>query len=162
MSRELGYTSVVIGAAALAWGFLSAGFVAAAYGLLVFGLLWLVAQQRGWRWFAGLGLVSMTAAAAAGLWLGLGFGWMSVGCLGSLLAWDLTGFEHRLRAAASTDDVITLQRRHLAWLGVAATGGLLLSAAAGLVHVRLSFAWIFLLALAAIWGVAQVVAWLRR
>jgi hypothetical protein len=87
---------------------------------------------------------------------------MVVGASGGLLAWDLTDLDRRLRLADSTDDLSTIRRRHLVWLGLAAGIGLLLAAAAMLIPLRFSFALTVFLALAAVLGMTRLVSWLHR
>lgn len=115
--------SVLAAAGALAWGYASQGLVHDASRLLIFGALWLFAKWRGWKWMPSLGLLVIIAAAAYGLWIGLALGWMALGALGSLLAWDLAEFARRLQDAAPTDDVIGMERRHLARVGLVALFG---------------------------------------
>jgi len=113
-------------------------------------------------WFSTLGLVITAAAAAAGFLLGAPSGWMIVGALGGLLAWDLTDLDRRLGFAGSADDLSTIKRRHLAWLGLAAATGLMLATAAVLIPLHFSFALTVLLALAAVLGLARLVSWLYQ
>jgi hypothetical protein len=112
-----------------------------------------------------LALVISAVAAAAGLMLEMPSGLritLIAAVLGGLLAWDLTGLNRRLRLAAASDDLSTIRRRHLAWLGLAVGTGLLLSIAAMLIPLHFSFAWTAILALAAILGMAQLVSRLLR
>jgi hypothetical protein len=188
--RAICFASSGLGIAALAWGYRENGDVAVALALLLFGVLWLVAQWRWPRvcgWFSALGLVVTAAAAAAGLILGAPSGWMIAGALGGLLAWDLTDLGRRLRFATEgspgaqaeratsvphadwpanrgglTDDLSTIRRRHLVWLGLAVGAGLLLTTAAMLIPLRFSFAWIVFLTLIAIMGMTRLVSWLYR
>jgi|GEM_PF-543595 len=177
MIRALCLASSGLGIAALAWGYRENRSVPAALALLLFGVFWLAAQWRWPRpiprpltgigaavrvWFSALGLVVSAAAAAAGLLLGAPSGWMIVGALGGLLAWDLTDLDQRLRLADSTDDLSTIGRRHLAWLGLTAGLGLLLTAAAMLIPLRFSFALTVFLAFAAVLGMTRLVSWLYR
>ena len=187
MIRALCLAFIGLGAAALAWGYWQNGVVAAALALLLFGALELVAQWRwpqpvprrlvgtpsfcsgrsdrgtGLRaWFSALGLVVTAAAAAAGLILGAPSGWMIAGALGGLLAWDLADLDRRLGLADSIDDLSTIRRRHLTWLGLTAGTGLLLTSAAMLIPLHFSFALTVFLALAAVLGMARLVSWLHR
>ncbi len=215
MMRALCLAASGLATAALAWGYRENGNMAVALALLLFGVLWLVAQWRWPRpglrplvvpsnanfgvrvWFSALGLVLTAAAAAAGLLLGAPSGWMIVGALGGLLAWDLTDLDRRLRFAAPVpdvtrrspshagptkipvrglaagdaglsgdgspaDDVSTIRRRHLAWLGLTAGAGLLLTTAAMLIPLHFSFALTVLLTLAAVLGMTRLVSWLYR
>jgi len=156
------YISLVIGVGTLAWGFFEAGFNRAAFWILGFGLLWLLARVRRWRWFTALGLFMTILIAAVGLWVGLAPGWMMVGAMGGLLAWDLDDFIRRLRLAAQEDDVIGLERRHLIRLMILAMAGLALASAAMFLRVRFTFAWALFLVVVVALGVTRLVTWLRR
>lgn len=156
------YASLLIGTGSLAWGYYDGGYRHVAFGLLGFGLLWALAQWRRWTWSASLGLLAVTAAAAAGLWLELAAGWMVVGALGGLLAWDLSDFARRLRCAPPRRDMQTLEKVHLARLAILFVFGLLLATGAMLLQLRFTFEWALLLALVAALGITRLVAWLRR
>lgn len=156
------YISLVISVGTLAWGFYEAGLNRAALGILGFGLLWLLACLRRWRWFTALGLFVTILTAAAGLWLGLAPGWMLVGAMGGLLAWDLDDFIRRLRLAAEVDDLTGLEHRHLIRLMILAVAGLTLASAAMYLRLRFTFAWAFFLVLVVALGVTRLVTWLRR
>ena len=166
-----------LGIAALAWGYWENGNVVLALAMLLFGGLWVAAQWRwpgpvlrhlvltgtGVRaWFSGLGLVIAAAAAAAGFLLGAPSGWMIAGALGGLLAWDLTDLDRRLGLADTADDLSTIKRRHLTWLGLTAGVSLLLTTAAMLIPLRFSFALTVFLAFAAVLGMTRLVAWLYQ
>jgi len=77
---------------------------------------------------------------------------MIAAALVGLLAWDLADLQGRLRLAGPDDDVPTIRRRHLIWLGPTAGAGLLLTAGAMLIPLRFSFGWTVLLTLVAILG----------
>ncbi len=114
---------------------------------------------------AAVGLVVMAAAAAVGLILGAPSSLRIIliaGALGGLLIWDLTDLNRRLRLAAAGDDLSTIKRRHLAWLGLAAGAGLLLTGGAMLIPLHVSFGWTVVLALVVILGMARLISWLHQ
>ena len=157
----LGMVCSLLGTGSLALVYQLGGQAVLALGLLGFGLFWALAQWRGWDWFSSLGLAGTAAAAAGGVWLGLPAGWMVAAAVAGLLGWDLAGFRQRLALAASTDDLPALTRRHLLSVGLTASIGLALAAAALLVDLRIPLGWTMLLALLAVLGVARLVSWLR-
>jgi hypothetical protein len=61
-----------------------------------------------------------------------------------------------------TDDLSSIRRRHLVWLGFAVGAGLLLTTAARLIPLHFSFAWTVFLTLIAILGMTRLVSWLYR
>ena len=162
MIRGLASACAGLGVAALAWGYWGGGYAMAALALLLGGAVWLAGQWRRWMWLLAAGLAGVAAVSAAGLALGLPWGWMIAGAAGGLLAWDLAEFDHRLGLAAPSDDRRAIERRHLAWLGLTVGFGLVLAVVAGLIRLRLSFGWAALLALVAALATARLVSWLRR
>jgi hypothetical protein len=74
----------------------------------------------------------------------------------------LTEFMRRLRFAARTDDLRSLERRHLARVTIVVLIGVALASIAMLVRLEFTFEWVVLLTLIAALGVTQLVAWLRR
>jgi hypothetical protein len=153
---------VVLGIGSLAWGYAAQGLIDGARWLLLMGVLWLFAQWRGWKWYAPLALLVTIFAAAYGLWIELAFGWMVLGAVGGLLAWDLTDFSQRLNLASATDDVLGLERRHVARVGIVAGLGGILAIIAMAVHVRFSFEVVVGLVVLAVLGLTRLIATLKK
>jgi hypothetical protein len=155
--------SIALGIGSLAWGYLQVGLPQFARWIMLFGALWLVAVWQRWRWFAPLGLVFNFLLAAFGLWF-LNFppGWMFAGAIGGLMAWDLTYFRYRQRFVASDDERRGMEGRHLVRLFALAILGFLMASAAMAIKLQFNFQWALLLAVVAIVGVTQLVAWLRK
>ncbi len=147
---------------AMATQFISAGFSPASFPIMASGLLWLLAEWRGWRWFADIGLLSIVAPAAAGLWLGMPVTWMILSAVSGLAAWDLCHFRSRIQMAAPGDRPVWFERQHMAMLG----GVLLLAAVLGLgaltLALRLQFWQILSVAIMTIAGMVQLVRWLQN
>jgi hypothetical protein len=178
MTRVLGPFCVLLAAGSLAAGALTAaelaaaGLEAAGFGsqgrwlwVAVVGLLavlWLLGYWRGLAWVAPVGLAGFTAAAALGLLMGLAAGWMVVGLLAALCAWDLHRFVQRLRGVERVEAEAGLERRHLRRLLAVAGLGLLTAFLALRIEVRLTFLMALLLGLLAVWGLSRAVAVLRR
>lgn len=162
MSRIFLIASIVVSSLCLAIGYWLGGLLAIALSVLLWGAFWLIAVRRGWSWFANIGLLETFSLAAAALWLKLPAVWMLAGALGSLLAWDLTAFTHRLQLGAPQDDLRILERNHLIWLGLLAGLGLLLSIAAAWIPLRLTLGWGLLLAALAGLGLLSLITWLLR
>jgi hypothetical protein len=154
--------SIVVGAGSLAWGFYSAGQASVAGWTVLFGLAWLVAEFRRWRWFASLGLLACIALAGLGLWLNLPLGWMLAGAVGALIAWDLADFNQRIEHASTEDDVPGLTRRHLLRISIVTIGGLVLSLFSMLARLKFSFEWVTFLTILAAIGIVQLVSRMRK
>jgi hypothetical protein len=122
----------------------------------------LFAGWRRWTWFSVIAILLTVTLAGFGLWIELSPGWMIAGALGGLLAWDLSDFMRRLRYAHMSDDKRALERRHLTRVTIVALIGMSLASVAMLVRLEFTLEWMMLLALVAVLGVTQLVAWLRR
>ncbi len=155
------FLALMMGTGALAWAYCDDGQLFPALGLVLLALFWTLGLSQRWTWVPALGLFLLTAAAAAGLWLNLPFGWMLAGALGALLAYDLADFNRRLRSASKEDNVALLERAHLFRLAILLFIGLGLSTIAILVQLQFTFEWLAFLALAGAWGVSMLVGWLR-
>jgi len=155
--------SIVLGIGSLAWGYLQVGLPMFARWIIFFGAVWLFAVWQRWRWFAAVGLVFCFLAAALGLWfLDFSPGWMFAGAIGSLLAWDLTYFQYRLRFVAAEEERRTMERRHFVRVTGVALLGFLLASLAMAIKLQFNFQWSLLLAVVAILGVTQLIRWFRK
>src|SRR5258705_6976017 len=65
------------------------------------GLLWLAGDWRSWDGMADACLAGWVGLAAFGAWQELPAGWMLIGVVSALAAWDLGHFAVRLRAAGA-------------------------------------------------------------
>jgi hypothetical protein len=154
--------STVAATSTLALGYGLAGLWPATLLLLVLGSFWLLGQQRGWGWVASVALVFFVGAAAVGFWLDLGAGWMLLGVVAALSAWDLDRFAQRRRGAERVEKARELERRHLQRLLIVDSLGLLLATAGLQVRVRVGFGGAFSLTLLAVLGLSRVIGFLRR
>ena len=155
--------SVLMGIGSLAFVYANAGFEDyLVRGFLILGAFWLYAGWKGWAWASSGGVLLLVALAGYGLWLELSTGWMIAGALGGLLAWDLSEFMRRIEFAPDAEDLPGMQIRHVARLTLVAILGLLLASIAMLIRVEFTLEWMMLLALVAVLGLTQLVAWLRR
>jgi hypothetical protein len=121
------------------------------------GLLWLAGDWRGWDWVAGLCLAGWVGLAALGVWQGLPAGWMLIGVVAALAAWDLGHFAARLRTAGTITRPAELTRAHLRQLAIVVAAGLLLGGIALGIRVELTFGWAILTAALAIIGLSSLI-----
>ncbi len=154
--------SIVVGTAALAWGYSAAGLNAPARWLVAAGIVWLLAQWRRVHWIGSIVLLAFVAAAALGLWIGLPISLMTLGAVGGLLGWDMADFTRRLHFASPTDDVRGMELRHMARVAIVSALGLAIAALTAIVHVKIPFELAVLLVLLAAIGLTRLVAWLQR
>src|SRR3954467_8933370 len=111
---------------ALALGYAGQALWAGVGVAVAIGLLWLAGDRRGWDWAAEPCLAGWVGLAAFGAWRGAISGWMLIGVVAALAAWDLRHFDMRLRAAGAIPPPEGLTRAHLRRLAVVAASGLLL------------------------------------
>lgn len=117
----------------LAFILLAGGGLALAYGLhglwqaswlpVGLGLGWWAARGRS-RHAASIGMAGFFLLAAGGLWLGMAALPVLLVTGSALVAWDLDGFQRRLRAQEPDPALRELVRRHLKTLGAVVLAGL--------------------------------------
>jgi hypothetical protein len=155
-------SSIIISIGSLAWGFAQAGFDSFVRWVVIFGLIWLFTQWRGWGWFSSLGLIFVVLASAFGLWFELAPGWMFAAAIFALFAWDMSDFRRRMRTIAADDDARGMERRHIARVSLLCLAGLFLASIAMLVRVQFTFEWGALLVIVILLGLSQLVSWFRK
>jgi len=162
MTARLLPVTIGLAAIALAMGYAVGGVWNFSPILLATGALWWVGQKRHWNFLAPVVLVGFVVAAAFGLWLGLPAGWMLVGVVAALSAWDLDHFARRLRGVERVEMRLALERLHLLRLVSVNSLGLLLAGMALVVQYQFSFDVALVLGLVAVLGLSQMVSYLRR
>lgn len=105
--------SIVVSIGSFAWGYWQAGFEAAVRWISIFGLFWLLAYWRKWRWFPVPAVFASLLLAAFGVWFEFHSGWMFNGAAFALIAYDLGEFERKLAVLPPHDDIPGRTRRHL-------------------------------------------------
>ena len=154
---------MILGTGSLAYGYSQMGLSEPARWFVLLGILWLLAHWRKYYWFSSVALFIIIIAAAFGVWVEFPTIWMLFGALGGLLGWDLSDFARRLSYAASTDDIVGMERRHLARVGIVAALGFGLALLSLYVHIRrLAFEVAVGLVLLAVLGLTRLVIGLRR
>ncbi len=153
---------ILVGYLPLVAGYFQHQLPVVAIGAFAVGLLWLFWSARYRIWIASIGLFLLVCASGIGVWLGLSPVLMATSILGSLSAWDLAGFSHRLQRAAPEDDLRQLKKSHLVQLASLVVISLVLVLLGLLIRVKIPFWWLFLLALAAVFGIMQLVNRMQR
>lgn len=155
--------SIIVGTGSLAYGYWQAGLTDPARWIALMGVLWLAARWRKYYWFSSVALLLVIIAAGVGVWRSFATVWMLLGALGGLLGWDLSDFARRLGYAAPTDDVRSMERHHLARVGVVALLGITLALLSLVIHIhRLAFEVAVGLVLLAALGLTRLVLGLRK
>jgi hypothetical protein len=155
-------SSIVLAASTLALAYGLNGSWGIVIAIAALGSLWLLGQWRGWGWTASFGLVCFVIIAALGLGMRLRQGWMLVGVVGGLFAWDLDHFAQRLRGSGQVEGTRALERHHFQRLLLVAGASLLLGAVALGTRVEFGFGAALLLGVLAILGLTRAVGFLRR
>jgi energy-coupling factor transporter transmembrane protein EcfT len=164
MVAKLLFTSTILNSVSLALGYGLVGLWAGAVFVMVLGFLWLIGQRRGWNWMASVMLMLFVGAASIGIWLDAPDGWMLLGAVAALSAWDLDHFTKRLSGVGQNrvEETRDLERCHLERLLVVDGLSLLFGAVALGIEVDLGFGTALLLGLLAILGLSRVIGILRR
>lgn len=162
MTGKLVSISTILATSVLAVSYGLAGVLIGAPLLSALGLLWLLGQRRGWGWATSVALVLFVGAAALGLWLDVGAGWMLLGAVAALSAWDLDHFAQRMRTVKQIKGARNLERRHLQRLLTVDGLGLLLGGVALGIEIEVGFGTAFLLGLLAILGLSWAIQPIRR
>jgi hypothetical protein len=130
--------------------------------ILLLGALWLGAEWLGWSRADAVGLVGCAGVAAVGMWLDLAAGWMLVGLVWALSAWDLFAFARWVTGVQAAEKAKVLLWEHLRRLFVVDVVGVLLASAALAMRLRLGLALMLLLGLVLFLGVSRAISFLRR
>lgn len=155
--------SIMLGTGSIAYGYVQAGLTDPARWFVWLAVLWILSHWRKIYWGSSVAFVLVIAGAAYGVWNNFTTLWMLLGALGGLLGWDLADFARRLSYAAPTDDIRSLERRHIARVGVVAALGAGLAWLSVVIQIdRLAFEVAVALVLLAALGLARLVMRLRR
>ncbi|MCP4536134.1 MAG: hypothetical protein GY832_03220 [Chloroflexi bacterium] len=164
MTTKLLFSSTILATGVLALGYGLSGFWIGAALVTVHGFLWLIGQRHDWGWMASPMLVLFLIAASIGLRLNVQDGWMLLGMVAALSAWDLDHFVQRLSRVGQdcVEETHNLERRHLERLLIVNGLSLLFGMVALGIEVEFGFGTVLLLGLLAILGLSRVVGILRR
>jgi hypothetical protein len=162
MIRRILPVSIVVSCAALAMGYILGELWAWIPAIVAVGVVWLFGQWRAWGWTASMGLICGAGLAAAGVMLDLALGWMLVGLVATLTAWDLAYLALRLRGVERAEESRLVERRHLQRLLMVSGAGLVLPVVALEIEFGFSLGVALLLGLLVFVGLSQAVLFLRR
>lgn len=106
--------SIAAGTGSLAWAYARAGFGITAHWILFFGLLWSFASLQRWRWVSVIAFLLSVLLGIIGIWVGISIGWMFNSTIYTLIAWNLTDLNQKLRMLNQREDRRGIERRHIA------------------------------------------------
>ncbi|HNT76590.1 MAG TPA: hypothetical protein PKH77_16380 [Anaerolineae bacterium] len=130
--------------------------------LLALGVWWLVGVYRKQPSLGNLCATGILLMVMIGALSDLPSGWLLVGTLALLAAWDMEHFYHRCHLVARIEASDDLERRHLGQLALILGIGAILAGLSLGVHLRLNFAVAVLLTLLAALGLRRLLSRLRR
>lgn len=162
MTRALYLACAAAAAGTLAWVYALGGWWPPALAAAAVGLLWLFGAWRGWAWSGSLGLLLMVSGAAGAYLLGGGLGGPLAAVVAALCAWDLENLLRLLQSAPRTPAVGRIERRHLLRLLLVTLLSVGLAGGGALLSLPMGTGIALLLALLAVCGVGEVVAFFRR
>lgn len=161
-SSLLTHFFIIAAAILLGYAYLQAGIVFTAALLVGLALLAILFLHKEWRWALSSLLVLYNLFAALGFALDLQPFLLVSGALCTLFAWDLEYFTRRLKYAGQVLGEARLVSAHLTRLFSAGLLGLGLFVLTDLIRFRFTFALAVLLALLAVFGISQLIAYLLR
>jgi hypothetical protein len=129
---------------------------------LLWALLWLIGHRRKWAWIADFEFAIYILLAISGLWVSISPGWVLVGMVSTLIAWDAAGFLLRVHDCQSQADVHRLAYEHYRRVLPVILAGFALAALTLNLNLTLDFSSILLLGLIAILGLSRMIGFLRK
>lgn len=162
MTLALHLACTLAAAGTLAWVYALEGWWPLALAAAAVGLLGMLGTWRGWAWSGSLVLLLLVSGAAGAFLLGGGLGGALAVVVAALCAWDLEHLWRLLQSAPRTPAVGRIERRHLLRLLLVALSSGGLAAGGALLSLPMGTGIALLLALLAVCGVGEVVAFFRR
>ncbi|MBI3168619.1 MAG: hypothetical protein HYZ22_09085 [Chloroflexi bacterium] len=123
---------IIVSTGSFTWGYWQAGYEEAARWIATFGVFWLAAHWRKWKWFFAPAVFLTLFLAVFGVWYEFVPGLMFNGAVFALFAWDLTEFRQKLKLLSPREDAKGMSRRHLVRVGFLAAGAVLIAFVLGI------------------------------
>lgn len=115
-----------------------------------------------WGWLRTVGFILLVGINLFALWRGVAPVWLLLSLTAGLLAYDVDHTRRRWGAVSFQPRQAEMRSRYLQRLLVMGVIGAGVGAAATLFTIRLTFTFVLLLSLLAVWGISQAIAFLRR
>ena len=161
-SHWIAYGCIIFAALGLGLAFTLGGQEAIAPGVVILGIIWLVALQRDWNVVQTIATVIFAVGTAYATWKGSLPGLMLLVIVAQLSAWDLLSMQARFKRVKPEAVEPGLERKHLIRLAEVDGIGLLLGSLGLLFKINLSIGLEILLSLLAVFALSQLVRHLRR
>ena len=161
-TRILTFSAITLATASMIVGYLLAGLPWVTAIILFLGILWIIAEIRGWRWPGSLILFLIFIAAAVGIEVQVAPIWSIVAATLALAAWEFSYFYRTILNASCVRMEDVLIMRHNRRVVVITIIGILLAWATTQVQINISFGIVLLLAIVSLLGLSRAVVFLRR
>ena len=139
--------SIISASLTLVLGYAAAGRWLMVTYVAAIGLLWLFGAWRRWSWLDSAAFVGLIIGAAFGIGLEVSIGWLLVGTVAALIAWDLDNLLIRLARRDHSESAGSLGPGHLRRLAIVSSLGLLLGWISLGLDISLTFGFAILLGL---------------
>lgn len=159
--RRLFYISLIAAAAVDIAAFSLYGYPALALIPLLAAALWGLSEFRQWHWAAAPAFISLIVLLLPAALLHVHGFYLLVGLLMALSAWDLSRWMALAGRAQRLEDEALFVGTHARRLGGVLLVGLLLSLLGINLQFRITFGWVFLLALSLILALGRLIRFLR-
>ena len=162
VTSKLLTVSILLATGTLVLGYALSGLWLGIVLIIILGILWLFAIKQNRDWPASGFLVCFVGVAVGGIHMNVGTGWMLLGVITSLSAWDLHHFFLRLALVQESEVMERLERAHLHRLLIMNGLGLVLTGTALTVKIEIGFGIVLLLTAVAIVCLSYFISSLRR
>jgi hypothetical protein len=162
MTRVTHYICGSVGFGLIAAGYWVAGISRVSLIIVVFGLIWSIAQWRQWVWSNPLAMFIGGLSTGYGAWLQFSPVLLMTSMVFILLTWNMGNFRVLLEKASPQDNITLIERRYLTNVGGFLVLAVLISLGALTVNFRTSFIQAVLLVILGTIGIIQLVRWLVR
>lgn len=121
--------------------------------------VWLVAWRRPSDMPPSIPFVFSVGIAAGGLLAGAAPLMMILGAVLALASWDLVQLDHSLTGSSSSSaaTMALFEKRHFQYLALALVSGLLMAVTGRLIHFRVPFGIVVILAIITLFGLDRIV-----
>lgn len=126
------------------------------------GILWLAAQHWKWPIISSMALFFLSSMAAAGILFEMKVIWMLIAVTAGLMAWDFEYFTNRMARTLRVDKSPDIEWIHIKRIATVAALGLGLGALALAANLNINFAWMVILAVISVYGVARIVSYTKQ
>jgi hypothetical protein len=161
-TRYLTFAMLILAMASMVVGYIIAELPWVTAIILFLGILWIVAELRGWRWPGSLILFLLVISAAIGIVVQVDPIWSILATAFALATWELSYFNRTIQNAAWVRMERLIVDRHNRRVLVATLISVLLAWVTTQIQVDFGFGIALLLAIITLFGLSRAFVFLRR